>query len=183
MQRTSLLLLLIFISIATTVRSQTTSLKPSPEIQKLHAFLGHWNGEGEVKSGPWGPEHKVTTDETVEMILGGFFLQIRGTVREPFREVLWIVGYDPLNKNYPATRYAGDGSITTGTLAVDGSTWTFASAGKVSVAGKQYLIRQTMTLAADLRSWTEKRELSEDGNTWITIAEAKATKIESTTKE
>jgi hypothetical protein len=34
--------------------------KPGPEVEKLAYYLGTWKGEGESKSGPFGPAGKLS---------------------------------------------------------------------------------------------------------------------------
>lgn len=180
MQRINILLFLLVVCFATAVQAQTPAPKPDPEVKKLHARLGHWMVEEEFKPGPLGPGGKFTSEETDEMILGGFFLQARRTDKEG-GEMLWFVWYDPVNKNFRNSGYTNDGGTWSAVLSVSGNTWTFT--GKYVVAGKQYLFRNTNVFAADLMSFTRKEDISSDGKTWTPFFEGKYTKTEPAPKK
>ena len=78
MQRISVLLLLLVACFSTAMRGQAPAPKPDPALKKLSVYLGHWTCEVESKAGPLGPGGKVTSEESFQMILGGFFQQLRG---------------------------------------------------------------------------------------------------------
>lgn len=183
MQRISVLLLLLVACFSTAMRAQAPAPKPDPALKKLSIYEGHWTCEGESKAGPLGPGGKLTSEESIQMILGGFFQQVRETDKEPAGgQSLAIAGYDPVNKNFPASGYSNDGSTWSGVLRVSGTTSTMA--GKGVVAGKQGLFRSTNVFAADLMSYTGKIEIStDDGNTWIPYIESKCTKVKHAPKK
>ncbi|MGA2169402.1 MAG: DUF1579 family protein [Terracidiphilus sp.] len=174
MTRIAILSSLLAVCLGIAAQAQTAPAKPGPELQKLHVFVGHWKGEGTIQPGPFSHVGKENFEETDEMILGGFFLQMRVTLKEAGRQDLWVIGYDPVNNNYPATHFLGDGRVTTRTYTLDGSTWRYT--GKFSAAGKQYQFRGTATFAADGMSYTNKGEFSPDGNTWSPAWDEKITK-------
>jgi hypothetical protein len=60
-------------------------------------------------------------------------------------------------------------------LTITGNTWTLA--GKLVTAGKQYQVKGTFVLAADLASATFKSEISVDGETWTPFRESRYTKV------
>jgi hypothetical protein len=66
-------------------------------------------------------------------------------------------------------------------LSVEGNTVTWA--GKFTVAGKEYQLREPLVLAADLKSGTAKADISTDGNTWTPFFEAKFTKAKPAPKK
>jgi hypothetical protein len=94
-QRISVLLLLLVVCSATAMPAQALAPEPGPEARKLHAAVGHWKYEGELKPGPLGPGGKYTGEMTCQMILGGFFLQCQVSGKEAGREsrLLEIDGY------------------------------------------------------------------------------------------
>jgi hypothetical protein len=183
MARISVLLLVLVVCLAAALQAQAPAPKPGPEVKKLHAWVGHWTYEGEYKPGPLGAGGKATGETTCQMILGGFFLQCRGTEKGPAGEThaLEIMGYDPVNKNFSDEFHADDGSRFSGAATVSGDTWT--EAGKLVIGGKEYQARSTSTLAADLMSATGKSDISVDGKTWTPWEENKTTKTKPAPKK
>jgi hypothetical protein len=175
MQRTSALLFLLVFCSATAVQAQAP--KPDPEVKKLHVLVGHWAYEAETPSGPWGQGGKSTGERTCQMILGGFFLECWYMQKTPVGEfrALEIMGYDPVNKNFPSEAYRDDGARESEVQTNTGNTWT--AAGRFSMAGKKYQYKGTFVLAPDLSSATHKEELSVDGKTWIPSGESRWTKV------
>jgi hypothetical protein len=102
--------------------------KPGPEVQKLAYYLGTWTGEGEAKSGPFGPGGKLSSTTTCEWFAGGFHLVCRGEEHGPTgtRTFLNLRGYDEKTKTY--TEYSisnlGESESNTGGTIV-GSKRTF----------------------------------------------------------
>ena len=177
MARTIALPFLLVFCFATAMQAQAQAPKPDPEVKKMHAWVGHWTFEGEFKPGPLGPGGEFTGEFSCRMILGGFFLQCQMSGKEAESEMrdLEMYGYDPVNKNFSSAYYFGDGGRITAVLTITGNTWTFA--GKWIVAGNQYQFKDSVTLAPDLMSATEKAEISADGKTWTPVVEDKWTKV------
>jgi len=182
MQRISLLFAVLVVLFIAAVQAQTASPQPGPELQKLHVFVGHWTGEVEYKPGPWGPGSKTVFEETGQMILGGHFLQVQDIVKGSQQD-LWIIGYDPANKNYPTASYGIDGGIMAGTVTCDGNVWGYTSAKKISLGGTQYAMRFILTPAADGMSRLDKVEVSPDDKTWLPFDEEKWTKVKPAPKK
>jgi hypothetical protein len=177
MTRVSVLLFLLLFCFATAMQAQAPAPKPDPEVKKLSVELGHWTYGGEYKPGPLvGQGGKFTGDATCQMILGGFFLQCQWAEKWPAGEGrgLEIDGYDPVNKNFSSAMYFDDGSRFSGVLTFAGNTYTYV--GKLAATGKQYQFKASFVLAPDLKSATEKSELSTDGKTWTPFGEEKWTK-------
>ena len=172
MTRISVLLVLLVFCSATTMQAQAPAPKPDPEVKKLCVWVGHWTFDGEQKPGPLGLGGKFTGECNCHMILGGFFLQCQCQERWLNSEmpVLEIYGYDPVNKNFPSEFYFGDGSRIPWVLAITGNTSNWA--GKWTVAGKQYQVKQNVVLSPDLTSMKHKAEISADGETWTPFLEA-----------
>ena len=137
MQRISVLLLLLVAYYLTAMRAQAPAPapKPDPALKKLSVYLGHWTCEDESKAGPLGPGGKGTSEASFQMILGGFFQQVRGKDNGPTGgQSLQIAGYDPVNKNFPFSGYTNDGTTWSGVFSFSGNTMT--AAGK-AVAGRE----------------------------------------------
>ena len=177
MTRTIALLFLLMACFAMALEAQTPTPKPDPALKKMLPFLGHWTYEGESQPGPLGPGGKVTGEQNVRMILGGYFVETRTTEKNPRGETrsLEIDRYDPGDKNFPFSVYDSEGGTFSGVFTVSENTSPWS--GKYVVAGKQYLIRGTDTLAADSMSFTRKSEMSADGKTWAPLSESKFTKV------
>jgi len=183
MARTIVFLFLLVFCCATAMQAQAQAPKPDLALKKLSVWVGHWTFEGEQKPGPLGPGSKVTGEGNCHTILGGFFLQcqVLGKVAESEMRVLEIYGYDPVNKDFPAEWYFGDGSRASWMLTIAGNTSTWA--GKWTMAGKQYQVKQRVVLAPDLASQTLKSEVSTDGETWTPFFEMNWTKTKPAAKQ
>lgn len=151
--------------------------KPNPEINKLAVYVGQWSYQGEYSQEMSGAAGKVTGDASSEMILGGHFLEWRWRERGATGETrgFEILRYDPVNKTYPSQAFGDDGSSMSGEYTIEKNVSRFS--GKSTVAGKQQLIRVTEAFSADLMSFTQKIEVSEDGMTWGLLFEGKFIKV------
>jgi roadblock/LC7 domain-containing protein len=147
--------------------AQTPVPKPGAEHKRVEVFAGHWTYVGEYVAGPLGPGGKVTGEYTAQMILGGFFLQGRWVEKGPAGDMrgVEIFGYDPAAKTYSQSQYQDDGSIGSGAYADHGNVWSYA--GTMLMGGKRYMVRNEITLAADLMSIVGKGEISVDGKAWV----------------
>jgi hypothetical protein len=168
---------------AVAIIAQTQAPKPGPEHQKVRIFVGHWTYEGVYKPGPWGPGGKATGEETVELVLGGFFVQGHVVEKGASGETRGFetFGYNPATNNYLQSQYMDDGSMASGAMTVNGNTWDYS--GITSFAGKQYKTRYAMTFATDLMSMVMKMELSADGNSWTPFGDFKFTKVKPAPKK
>jgi hypothetical protein len=183
MKRTAIVVGMVVLAFAVSLWAQTMAPKPDPEIKKFDVFMGHWTYAVEYKAGPLGPASKATGDLTIKKILGGFFFQNQATEKGPMGEtqLMEIVGYDPVNKKFTSNEFHSDGIMFSGTYAVNGNTWTYM--GKVTVEGKPIMVKNVMTLAADMMILEAKGEISVDGNSWVPWVEAKYTKTTPTPKK
>ena len=177
MTRTTALLFILALCSATAMQAQAQAPKPDPALKKLLPLVGHWTYEGESKPGPLGPGGKFGGEYIAKMLLGGFFMQ--GVEREKGAAgemtALGIEAYDPTHGNFTSNWYYANGNVFSGTLTVDGNTFTWA--GKLLVAGKQYLMKEPMTVEPDLMSATVKSDISVDGKTWLPILECRVVKV------
>ena len=158
-------------------QAQAQAPKPDPELKKLGIMAGHWTYEGEYKSGPPGLSGKVKGEDTIQWILGGFFLEElmieRGAAGES--RSAFIYAYDPNSKNIVITGLGTGGSLTSGIAKITGNTFIFD--GKIVTAGVEALGRVTLVVAGDLMSMAQNFEISTDGKTWIPFFEGKMTKV------
>jgi Protein of unknown function (DUF1579) len=177
MKRLAIAVCVVILVFAVTSIAQTPAPKPGPEHQKVKIFVGHWTFAGEYKPGPWGPGGNAIGEETVEMVLGGFFVQGHYVEKGASGETRGFetFGYNPATNNYLQSQYTDDGGIASGAMTVNGNTWNYS--GITFFAGKQYKTRYTMTFAADLMSMVMKTELSADGNSWAPFGDFRFTKV------
>jgi hypothetical protein len=149
--------------------------KPGPEVKKLGYFVGSWTSAGEIKQNPFMPVGKMTSTSKCEWFPGGFHVVCHESGKGPMGAMhgLGIMAYNAEDKVYT---YAGADSSGMSVAAkgnVDGTTWTYTSEDKMG--GKTFHGRYTM-VAASPDSYTFKYEMSEDGNTWMTLMDGKTTK-------
>ena len=180
MKRKTFVVPLLVLCCISMIQAQNAAPKPDPETEKLHVFVGHWRGEGETKPLPQHPTaQKLVFEETNEMILGGFFLEVRDSGMMGLQ--LYIIGYDPAKKTYPVAWYTDAGTTTFGTMTCEGNTWILTWSSESG--GKPHQGKFTMNVAPDGMSHTDKQEASSDGTTWITVYEGKLTKVSSEAKK
>jgi hypothetical protein len=150
-----------------------------PEVQKLAYYLGTWRGEGETKSGPFGPAGKLSSTVTCDWFAGGFHLVCRGKEKGPTggRTFLNILAYDEKAKAY--TEYGisslGESEYSTGGSIV-GNKRTFVKDLGSDVEGKPTKLRYTEVQESPT-FYTYRAEASKDGGPWTVIAEGKITKV------
>jgi len=182
----SLLRLLISSCFGTLVFAQQSGqqAKPSPELNKLASYVGHWRYEGESKPRASGTAGKFAGFATGKMILQGFFLEWQWKDQGPTvgtQQGFEIESYDAANKNYTSYTFVDDGSWCTGSWTVDGNKHSYS--GKCSDKGKQYLSRVTEEFTPDLMTFVQKAESSLDDNKWYSSYEATYTKIKAASKK
>ena len=87
---------LIIVCICSLALSISSFAQAPPEVQRLAYYLGTWRGEGETKSGPFGPAGKLSSTITCDWFAGGFHLVCRGEEKGPTgkRTFLNILAYD-----------------------------------------------------------------------------------------
>lgn len=176
MKRMALAVGMVVLVFAVSLWAQTTAPKPDPEFKKFDVFLGHWTYEGEYKAGPLGPASKVTGAFSSRKILGGFFIENQSTEKGAMGEtrVIEIVGYDSAKKAFFDNEYHDDGSMASGAYVFNGNTLVYT--GTFMVGGKTYMLKATITPAADSMSITAKAEISTDGKAWVPFFEYQYTK-------
>jgi hypothetical protein len=159
-------------------QAQMPAMKPAPELQKLNYFTGTWTLEGNMKPGPMGPGGPMTETEKNSWMDGNFFLvsnsdfksQSMGNGTETA-----FMGYDTDKKMYTYDAFNSMGEAEHSTGMFDGTTWTWTSdehMGGMTMKGK-FVIK---TISAT--SYTFEFDMSQDGNTWNTLMDGKATKVQ-----
>jgi hypothetical protein len=134
-------------------------------------------------AGLLGPSSKITGEQTIKRILGGFFFENQWTEKEAAEESqgIEIIGLDRVNENFFSKEYHDDGSMSSGAYEFDGNTCIYT--GKFVVEGKLYMFKITDIFAKDLMSFTSKGKISADGNPWVPWIEGKYTKAGLTPKK
>jgi uncharacterized protein DUF1579 len=165
----------LLIATATLSAQSAAPAKPGPEHQRLAAFVGTWNSEGEAQQSPYGPAGKLSAVETYEWLPGGFFLSHRWDVKQGSSQFqgLEIIGYDGRNKAYTSRIFDSMGNSGTFRARVQGNAWTWT--GDSDVGGKPLKERCTIViLRADV--YTNKCEYSLDGVKWQLNFEQRSTR-------
>ena len=150
--------------------------KPGPEHQRLGAFVGTWTFEGEIKPGPMGAGGKMTGTDRIEWAPGNFSVQRRYEGKSPMGEMqgIEILAYNAAKKVYTFNSFDSLGSIGSGTMTVNGNTWT--TTGTSTIGTMTMHDRCTLEFGAGGSTVTIKCDMSADGKTWMPTFEGKATK-------
>jgi hypothetical protein len=150
--------------------------KPGPEVQRLGYFVGKWQGDGELKPGPFGPGGKFTTSDNNEWFPGGFFLVMHSDEKSPMGDgkSMMVIGYNSDEKVYTFNSIDSMGEAETSKGTVQGDTWTWLSDSKMG--GQTMKVRFTIKELSPT-SYTTKFEMSMDGSKWTTVMEGKANKV------
>jgi len=178
MKRISLLFSLLAVCMVTALYAQTAAPKPSAEMKKLNAFVGHFTYEGEGVPSPLGPARRYKGEVDVQIALKGFFAHCTGTEKDATGEMHFVEywGYDSTNNTFYSNRYEDDDSnVYSEKFTINGS--AVAVTGSALVNGKQYVTRRTENWAKDWSSATMKMEFSSDGKTWNPLLQQKFTKV------
>ena len=177
MRRTSLslacLLAVLFLAVAAV--AQMPMPKPAPELAKLDYFAGNWISDGDLKPGPMGPGGKMTAEDQVQWMDGKFFLVLHSKFKGSMGDgmSLAIMGYDPEKKVYTFNEYNSMGQAEHSEGTINGDTWTWTS--DENMGGQTFKGRFIMKVLSPT-SYTYTYAMSQDGTTWTTVMEGKATK-------
>lgn len=101
--------------------------KPGLEHQRLDAFVGTWNTEGQVRASSSGPAVRIAAIDTYQWLEGGFFLLHRWDAQMPDGNTkgIEVIGYDAASKTYPMHSFDNLGNVAVMHASVDGNRWTF----------------------------------------------------------
>jgi hypothetical protein len=176
MKRIPLIVGIVALVLGAVLLARQTDSTPDQE-SKLAVYVGQWTYEGEYNPSFSATAGKVTGEASGAMILNGHFLEWQMIERGPGGETrgLEILGYDPVNKNYPSRVFGDDGSMITGVYALEKNVSRFTA--KMIAGGKEQLIRITEVFEADLMSFRQKAEISDDGHTWAPMFEGRFIRI------
>jgi hypothetical protein len=166
---------LLFATVTIGAQSAPPS-KPGAEHQRLGAFVGTWNSDGQAQESPYGPAGKITAVDTFEWLPGGFFLSHKWDVKQGSAQFqgVEIIGYDSRNKAYMSRLFDSMGNSGTFRARVQGNAWTWT--GDSEVGGKPLKERCTIVVVrADV--YTNKCEYSADGAKWLPNFEARSTRV------
>jgi Protein of unknown function (DUF1579) len=173
---TSRMCAVLLVLVAATLSAQTPS-KPGPEHQRLNAFVGTWNTEGQAQESPYGPAGKLTVVDTFEWLPGGYFLSHKWDVKQGSAEFqgMEIIGFDARNKAYTSRFFDSLGNSGTLRGRLQGNAWTWT--GDSDIAGRAIKERCTIIVVrADV--FTNKCEYSADGVKWLPNFEQRSTRAQ-----
>jgi hypothetical protein len=157
--------------------AQMAPPKPAPELKKLDYFLGSWTTDADMKPSPYGPGGKITGSDHVEWMQGNYFMIIHSQFSSPAMGngvEYAVMGYDSNKKQYTYESFnsMGEHDVASCTPEADGKTWVwYAAPGDLSPMKWRF----TETILSP-SSYAIKFEMSQDGTTWSSVMEGKATK-------
>jgi len=157
-------------------QAQMEASKPGPELKKLDYLSGTWTMEGDTKPGPMGPGGKWSMSEQNQWMDGGFFLVSRSQFKSGYMgngSGTAYMGYDNNDKMYTYDEFNTMGEAEHSKGMIDGDRWTWTSEEKMG--SQTYKSRYTMKILS-ATAYTMKFEMSQDGSTWTTVMDGKATK-------
>jgi hypothetical protein len=165
---------LLFVA-AASLRAQMPTPKPAPELKKIDYFAGTWTMDGDTKPGPMGPGGKMTMTEHNQWMEGGFFVVSHSNYKSAMGNGSGIsfMGYNTEEKIYTYDEYNSTGEAVHSKGTVEGDTWTWTSEEKM---GGQSMKGRFIMKIVSPTSYTFKFEMSQDGSTWNTAMEGKASK-------
>jgi hypothetical protein len=148
-------------------------MNPNPALARL---VGTWRLEGRQLEGPFGPERNVAARETYEWLAGDKFLvhRFEGKVGEDAAACVELISHDAERGVYPRVTYYNDGAVREWESREKDGTWILTQAGGGDPGGP----RTRCTLVLDERdaTMTGNWEYSNDGKTWRTFWDVRATK-------
>jgi hypothetical protein len=160
---------------ATAAFAQMEATKPAPELKKLDVFAGSWSLEGAMKPGEMGPGGSMTENESCEWMQGNFYLvchsDYRGTIGSGVG--IAVMGYSADDKAFTYREFNSAGEFEDSKGVLDGDTWTWTSdekMGGMTMKGR-FVMKMTSTT-----SYNFHFDMSQDGKTWSTVMDGKATK-------
>ena len=161
--------------VAGAAMAQQAPPKPGPEVKRLAVFEGKWTGEGDMKPSPWGPGGKISSKDECTWSDGGWQLVCKGSSTGAMGNMSAtnVMGWNGEEKAYKFMGYDSMGMMTMAKGTVSGNTWTWS--GQDMMAGKTIHSRYTVVETSPT-SYTFKWETSEDGKTYATMMDGKATK-------
>jgi hypothetical protein len=164
-----------WLALCTAAFAQMDMPKPSPEHKKLDYFAGSWMVSGNMKPGPMGPGGDISETEKCQWMDGNFFLICHSDYKTATGSGsgLAIMGYSVDDKAYNYREFNSWGEFVDSHGSHDGDTWTWTNDEKMG--DKTMKARFTMKIVSPT-SYDFTYEASQDGKTWTTFMDGKATK-------
>jgi hypothetical protein len=176
MRRVSTITVFLTLLVAIAVSAQAQMPTPGPELKKLDFLAGSWTSDGDIKPGPMGPGGKMSITEHIEWMEGGFFLvshsNFKGGAMGNGSGTSYF-GYDTNDKVYTYDEFNSMGEAEHSKGTVDGDTWTWNSDEKM---GGMTMKGRFIMKVLSPTSYSFKFDMSQDGTTWTTVMDGKATK-------
>ena len=167
MRRIVILVLLLGVSWMPLQWAQTPTAGPAPEVQKWDLWVGDWTLAGTAKDTATEPEYRVDWRMQGSWILGGHFVEVRGTWKGKRVEStsLEILSYDPVRRIHAFSGFATDATtwIATATFTPGTCIETGTTTGP---DGKTATWRNTWSVSPDGMSISGKEEVEQDGVRW-----------------
>ena len=140
--------------------------KPGAGHQRLNAFVGKWNTEGEQYEGPVGPAARTSAVETYEWLTGEFFLihRFQGRVGDSEAACIEVIGHDAQSQTYPIHTFYNNGLAQRWESRENDGTWTLT--GDWDLKGQTMRVRLTTVFSDGGRTMKGKWECSKDGSSW-----------------
>ncbi len=155
--------------------AQVSAPQPSAELKKLDYFVGTWNLEGEFKAGTMGPAEKVSGTDRYEWMVGDFFLAGHSDFKSAagVGSSLAVMGYSALDGIYTYDAFNSMGDVEHAKGSLNADTWIWTAHAKIGSKDTQsrYLVK-----VLSPTSYSFQYLMSDDGFTWTTVLEGKASK-------
>ena len=155
--------------------AQAPTAGPAPELQKWDLWVGDWTLTGTAKQTATAPEYKMDWRMQGRWILGGHFVELRGTLSGTLSGTsksnggestsLEILSYDPVRRIHAFSGFDSDGDTWVATA-------TFTPGTSIEMGtftepdGKTVTFRNTWNVSADGMSISGKIEKEQDGVRW-----------------
>jgi hypothetical protein len=169
------ILLTTWLALAAAAFAQSEAPKPGPEHKKLDYFAGAWTLSGEMKPGPMGPGGSMNENEKCMWMEGNFFLICHSDYSSSMGNGtgVAVMGYSADDKAYTYREFNSWGEFEDSRGSVDGDNWTWTSDEKMG--GQTMKGRFSMKIVSPT-TYNFTFEMSQDGKTWTTVMDGKATK-------
>jgi hypothetical protein len=152
--------------------------KPAGEIEKLAAFLGHWNASGEVKGSDSGKgSMKINSEITCNWAANHGFLICDQIIHLPDGDRNDLSIYTYSEKDHAFAFFGitrGSKEARTTKLTIEGNVWTYSSSETDGGKQTEYRTTNRFTSTSNL-IW--RAEYSQDGEHWTTTAEGSDVRV------
>jgi hypothetical protein len=167
MGRMILLVLLVGVCWTPLQWAQSPTAGPPPELQKWDIWAGDWTLVGTAKDTATGLEYKLDWRFQGRWILGGHFVEIRGTWKGNGTELilLEILSYDAARKLHAYSGFDSSGTTWVATAKFGNGTFVETETD-TGPDGKIATLLNTWTVSPDGMSISGKEEREQDGVRW-----------------